>query len=47
MDSARDCMEGDNCGIQVGRTGSEINNILLALDATLEVAHEAAHAART
>ncbi len=34
--------EGDNCGIQVGRTGSEINNILLALDATLEVADEAA-----
>jgi dinuclear metal center YbgI/SA1388 family protein len=34
--------KGDNCGIQVGRTGSKITNILLALDATLEVAHEAA-----
>ena len=34
--------KGDNCGIQVGRTRSEIRNILLALDATIEVAHEAA-----
>ncbi len=33
--------KGDNCGIQVGRTRSEIRNILLALDATLEVAQEA------
>ena len=33
--------KGDNCGLQVGRTGSEIGNILLALDATLEIAHEA------
>lgn len=34
--------KGDNCGIQVGRTRSEIRNILLALDVTIEVAHEAA-----
>ena len=33
--------KGDNSGIQVGRTQSKISNILLALDATIEVAHEA------
>ena len=34
--------KGDNSGIQVGRIQSKITNILLALDATPEVAHEAA-----
>jgi len=42
MDSTRNSVEGDNSGIQVGRTQSKITNILLALDATPEVAHEAA-----
>ena len=33
--------KGDNCGIQVGRATTEIRNILLSLDATLDVAKEA------
>ena len=33
--------KGDNSGLQVGRTGATISNILLALDATLDVAREA------
>ncbi len=32
---------GDNSGLQVGRAGAEITNILLALDVTLDVAREA------
>ncbi len=33
--------KGDNTGIQVGRPECRVTNILLALDATMEVAHEA------
>ena len=33
--------KGDNSGVQVGRKDSRITNILVALDVTMEVAHEA------